>query len=381
MLFDLEEIPPGLVPWMIVRTHNYAIEQEGHRLHWQKGMFLSNGTHGEALLELRDQRFHIYTQATYPDYFIHVLRDTLSKLITDNWPGLKDRYAFAVPCRGEKNGEPCSGHFEIEALSQFANEGDETIRCQTCRTRQTIEELLYGLDKEDSHAKLIRLEEKMDGIHQKLDGFETLIANYSMTIMRAMANEAKDGPRLFTLEPVEGWQQWLPQRLFTGRYRLHLYCEAEGKQHSVRLGATDPRTGIYEFNAKREWLRQVAPYVNFITGVLKTILPLVSPTVSVFHGADSLDQSGLKHHLELAEKGTSQFLKELSSSESDGMQNGVLSEAARSGLLALHAFLREHDPNHEHIGLRRVPTYTGDYLWLCDKHYAEHQSKIPDVFT
>jgi Leucine-rich repeat (LRR) protein len=28
--------------------------------------------------------------------------------------------------------------------------------------------------------------------------------------------------------------------------------------------------------------------------------------------------------------------------------------------------------------LKRIPTYTGDYLWLCEKHYELSQSKIPD---
>jgi hypothetical protein len=42
MVFVMEEVPPGLVPWMIVRTHEYAFEKNGHRLHWQKGMFLRN---------------------------------------------------------------------------------------------------------------------------------------------------------------------------------------------------------------------------------------------------------------------------------------------------------------------------------------------------
>lgn len=50
----------------------------------------------------------------------------------------------------------------------------------------------------------------------------------------------------------------------------------------------------------------------------------------------------------------------------------------RSGILALHAFLREEDPNQERLGLHRVATYTGDFLWLCQKHYEDWQPKIPD---
>ena len=56
MVCSMEEDPPGLVPWMIVRTHDYAVEQtiptgNVHSLHWQKGMFLRHTPHGEAMLE------------------------------------------------------------------------------------------------------------------------------------------------------------------------------------------------------------------------------------------------------------------------------------------------------------------------------------------
>lgn len=61
------------------------------------------------------------------------------------------------------------------------------------------------------------------------------------------------------------------------------------------------------------------------------------------------------------------------------LKDGVLTEAERSGILALHSFLREVDPNQERIGLYSIPTYTGDFTWVCKKHYDLLQSKIPDV--
>ena len=120
MVCVMDEEPPGLVPWMIVRTHDYAYERSeanGHWLHWQKGMFLRNKSHGEAMLELRGREFHVYAEAVWPEYFINVLRRILHKLITDNWPGLENRYFFAVPCLEKKNGKPCDGRFDIEALA------------------------------------------------------------------------------------------------------------------------------------------------------------------------------------------------------------------------------------------------------------------------
>ena len=77
-------------------------------------------------------------------------------------------------------------------------------------------------------------------------------------------------------------------------------------------------------------------------------------------------------------EGTGRLLKDIDIVDQTRLRHGVLSEAERSGILALHGLLREIDPNHERLGLKRVPTYTGDYLWLCHRHYEEIQPKIPE---
>jgi hypothetical protein len=78
-------------------------------------------------------------------------------------------------------------------------------------------------------------------------------------------------------------------------------------------------------------------------------------------------------------EGTGSLLKDdIEISDSLRERKGMLSEVERSGILALHALLRELDPNHEKPGLWRVPTYTGNYLWLCRRHYDQMQPKIPD---
>ena len=84
------------------------------------------------MLEKRGREFHVYAQADWPEYFMNVLQHTLQKLITDNWPGMKDRYRFTVPCPEIIDGQPCKGRFNIQALRQFLAEGDTTVRCQEC---------------------------------------------------------------------------------------------------------------------------------------------------------------------------------------------------------------------------------------------------------
>jgi internalin A len=373
----MEDAPPGLVPWMIVRTHQYAYECRGddgrtHRLHWQKGMFLRNKSHGEAVLELREREFQVTAEAVWPEFFINLLRRTLQKLINDNWPGMKGRYYFGVPCRQSLNGRPCDGRFDIQALRQFLEEGDKTYRCQVCRTRQNIVELLYGFEQEDSREQLIRIETKLDQgfteVQQELEGIGSRLANYVMSILQAIASESKDGPRLFMLEPEDG--NW--RRPFQKRYRLHLWCEAESCQHPV----IEEGKGEYEVEVTREWVKSVAPYASFIAGVLKVIVPMVAPAVNIYFGSKTIDELDIKDHLEIMKEATKELAEDIEIP--DELRLGALSEAERSGLLTLHALLRKLDPHHAQLGLRRIPTYTGDYLWLCEKHYEQTQTRIPE---
>jgi internalin A len=370
MVCVMDETPPGLIPWMIVRTHDYAYPVGAHSLHWQKGMFLRNERHGEAMLELRGREFHIYAEAIWPEYFMNVLRQTLDKLITDNWPGLEGRYSFTVPCKNKE----CEGRFEIAALREFLNEGDETIRCQRCRQRQNIIELLYGFEDYDVRKSITKLQRTVEhGFADMGDEFEKLrsqIANNFLNTMKAMASEAKTGPRLFTIEPVDGRWQWVNKK-----YKLHLWCEAEDCQHPVYDGL-----GVYEFKMTSEWIAQIAPYANFIVVVMKTLLPMVAPSVNVLFGSGAFDQWKYKDHLNLIQTSLSSVLPEGIKVHDPGrLKDGVLTEMERSGILALHSFLRDIDPDQERIGLYRIPTYTGDFTWVCRKHYDLMQPKIPDV--
>ena len=205
-----------------------------------------------------------------------------------------------------------------------------------------------------------------------VEGLGSQIANYVMGIMHAIASEAKDGPRLFTVEPVDGdWKQ-----LVTKQYRLRLWCEADDCQHPV----DEDGKGLYEFQESAEWIRRVAPYAKFVAGVLSTAITVALPAASPFLGAVRFDESAVKRHLELVKDATGTMLdSDLEERGRSVTRDGLLSDEERSGLLALHAFLRKEDPTHQRLGLTRVPTYTGDYRWLCRTHYEAAQPRFPDA--
>ena len=143
---------------------------------------------------------------------------------------------------------------------------------------------------------------------------------------------------------------------------------------------------MYELEVSRNWLIKVAPYANLVSRVLKTVLPVAIPAANLYFGEDIMDNWTISQSLDAMKEGTGTLLEgdmavaELKP-EPGRFNDGLLSEAERSGILALHALLREKDPHHERLGLKRMPTYTGDYLWLCEEHYQAAQSIIPDEIT
>jgi hypothetical protein len=362
MVCLLEEDPAGLVPWMIVRTHDYATEFKGHRLHWDKGMFLRHGTHGEAFLEKRARELHIYAQGQWPEYFMNIIQNTLERLM-ENWPGMKDRYRFTVPCPEVIKGEACKGRFNIHALRQFLAEGDSTVRCQECSCKLSITELLMGFEERDMSVQLREIKEQ-------LAGMDSRIANYFMATLRAIADEGKNGPRLFTFQ--QRGADFSLKQLFTEPLELQLWCEAEGCQHPVY------DHGIYAIDKTRDWVTTIAPYANFVLGVLKTVSPIAAPAINVAFGAKTTETWGIKDKLDLT-KAILDKLPTVKVEHRSAKLNDVLTEPERSGILALHRLLNELDPTQAKLGLRRVTTYTGDYRWLCKHHYDAYQPNIPDV--
>ena len=106
---------------------------------------------------------------------------------------------------------------------------------------------------------------------------------------------------------------------------------------------------------------------------------MVAPAINVVNGPKTTETLGIKDQLDLAKAIIDKLPKEIKTSDRGSLQRDILSEPERSGILALHRLLNELDPTQAKLGLHRVPTYTGDYRWLCDDHYNAWQPNIPDV--
>ncbi len=369
LVCELSDEPPGLAPWMIVRTHRFASRPR----HWQRGTFLHYGEHGTALLELRRREYHITVRAAWPNYFMSVLRFTLEALIQRRWPGLEAR--FSVPCpRQEKSGrQQCRGRFPLNALYDFKAQGVDKVACMGgCQSHLDIDELLTGFKAPESRVQQDRIEELIE----QVAGIASAFAAQHMALMRALSSENRDCPRLFTLLPeeIDGWSS---AKIGKIRQRLTLWCEYTDGQHpTCPIGSGGD--GEYPFESSKEWLRAIAPYATTIARTLRTVLPIAGAAFKAGLDETLLKEIGPK--IQLMERLTSTLLKgdfDVPSAQEETDQ--LVTRADGAGLRELHSLLLELDPAKTWGNLKRVLTPAGDYLWLCPKHYGEYEPGLPKL--
>ncbi len=388
LVCQMNQSPPGLVPWMIVRTHPFATEP---RRHWIDGMYLEHGGHGKALMELHDRELAIKVWGAWPNYFMGNLRYTLEALIADRWPGLEWR--LSVPCPHTDKGKACKGRFPLETLYKLKGKNDN-IPCMICANAFDIDELLSGFSRNQT-LSLEKFTEQLGNIeryvlqnndilrsnHKILTEWSSKAAAWFNLLLRTIATETKDCPRMYTLLP-EKLNSWKEVHIGKEGYRLTLWCEMPGHEHpvcTIGSGKKDNKQcqrGEYIFSQPKEWLVKVAPYISFIARTIKVVVPVAGAAAKVGFDETLLKDMEVMPKLELMEKIADGLPKgALGRASEPDNQLGIINKAEGAGLRALKSLLQGLDKGSTWGGLRRskLPSKTGEFLWLCEKHYAEHQ--------
>jgi len=371
----MDEDPPGLVPWMIVRTHRY----NRRHLHWQKGIFLEHGQHGTALIEFFDRELTIQVRAEYPAHLTSILWGALEALIDDRWPGLKGKYKMTVPCPGhDEQGKACRERFPILMLQKRRADDKLTVNCNECGTDHQIDALLTGLGRP-------RIEETLDRIHADL---QKLLERRSVTsaelaevfgqLRRFMLDEKRACPGLFSLLP-ENLAKWNPKNWMKEAYRLTLWCEHPDEPHPCcPIGSGGQ--GEYVIKQANEHLKAIAPYAAVVARLLTTAASLAAP------GAGMMLQpaivGAIRPHLDMMNS----VAKAMLTGNIDAPTRIVTYVGTNIGpkkdiinLRALEALLSQLDPAKNWGGLRPAPTESNEILWLCPEHYREYVPDLPVI--
>ena len=172
------------------------------------------------------------------------------------------------------------------------------------------------------------------------------------------------GPQQF-VEPVEAGFLSLPTWI-SKKFRLTLWCE-HSRLPLPFLNPKGDKSGVYEFDVKRDWLVTVAPYLKVVATTLSLVLPAASAVARL--QIDDTAYKAVEKSLEDGKKAAESLLKggekladAIMEADPPDLEAGDRIRASGASLRRLHAFLKEKDPGFG--GLVRVLNKRQEFLWV-----------------
>jgi C-terminal of Roc, COR, domain/Ras of Complex, Roc, domain of DAPkinase/Leucine rich repeat len=407
-------IPEALVFRLLVLFHRYSLGRDDVRrsVHWQQGFLIQDRYGARALVRIENGRLTVRVRGAYPQRFLDHLAEEIQDYVEEFWPGLSAR--FAVPCGPACGlGAPGTGLFDVQKLIAQRDKGRSHFLCTVpeCDREADIAQLLQGIGVSGStdterlvavvqetvragfDAGWRRLDAGQDVGIQRIIGrledlddrakvhFARVEANLT-ALQRGLDDEAADGPRLFTLEPLAGSIRHPGATSI--RMRLALWCEHSRLPLSVLRG--NRKAGVYDLSMPREWWVKAAPLIRTTSVILKALLP-VSLSVAELELSDR-QWSAVQKQLGVGRDTVAPLVDRGQgvSADADGRGlppqhddgDGDLPVYAEGGLLrSLHETLRRKDPTF--ADLRRVRNSHGRYLWVDERYQAVYQPPLPEI--
>jgi internalin A len=391
----------GLFYQLIVRLHKYSLGRvnRNESIHWQRGLLLDDDYNGRALLEHVGNDVRITVRAPYPERFLSVLTYEVKWLVENFWAGL--RCEVMVPCIMPcGNNAPGTGLFEVQKLIESKRQKRPEYPCPACNEWQSIDFLLRNapsarpipiadeLFTEFAEVKdgLIAIRKRLIQQHgEALGRFDRLdistqrilsqVDDAFTKLMQALTDEAKDGPRLFSLVPVKR-TAFNPKEWTGEKFRLTLWCEHSRLPLSApKLNGEKDKRGVYELELTREWFKKAAPFLKVLTGTLSLVLPVASSAVKL--ALDDAAYKVIEEDLDLGQKcieatlgGGEKIGEWLGSGEAADLEHGEAIRARGSVLRELHSLLKEKDPGFG--GLVRVQNKRQEFLWVHERFEEEY---------
>ncbi|HKX26607.1 MAG TPA: COR domain-containing protein [Blastocatellia bacterium] len=388
----------GLFYQLIVRLHKYSLGRVNNdeSVHWQRGLVLDDDYNGRALLEHHGNDIRITVRAAYPERFLSVLTTEVKWLVENFWAGL--RCEVMVPCIDPCGKEtPGTGLFEVQKLIESKRRHRPEYPCPVCNEWQRIDSLLRNAPAaqrqpaEELWASFAEVQDELRNVRELLAGqhaeavgrFDRLdvgtqrilsqVDGAYTGLIQALIDEARDGPRLFSFQPMDpgffGWPNWISQK-----FRLTLWCEHSRLPLTSLNGSGDKR-GVYELDLPREWFVKAAPFLKALTGTLSLVLPAASSATNFLLNENTY--KAIEEELDFGQKSLDSVLEErqrsggwLSRTPRPDPEQGEAIEAQGAILRELHTLLKKEDPSFG--GLVRVRNKRQEFLWVHPRFEAEY---------
>lgn len=357
LLCVMGEQPPGIIPWLIVRTHRYTAG-----VHWQRGMQLKCDPHGEALVTLHDRELTISVVGQNPGHFLSILSDSVEHLIRQRWPGLK--YSLAVPCPLDEGAEQCAGRLRLQVLHKRRLAGHTTMVCPDCGEDLDLNQLLTGFPNPllSTGEKLARAGTNLGEPIDRRDTQPSVAAQILRTVLQAKVTDVPESPHLFTLVPATS-MGWSGSDTMSN-LRLTLWCQYPDGEHPLcQIGSDED--GEYVFRRRTKSITGIAPYALLVSRALRSVLPLAKLTAK--ETLISTLFENVEEQLGIMEK-TAEKMLEISGNADE-----------RQAVREYNTLLKAIDEKQRWGGLKRVLSAMGDYLWLCPVHYRVFEPTLPEI--
>jgi len=168
------------------------------------------------------------------------------------------------------------------------------------------------------------------------------------------ADEAKDGPRLFSFQPIEPGFFDRPKWMIA-KFQLTLWCE-HSRRPVPALNPPGDKRGVYELELPRKWLVKAKPFLKLMTTTLILALPVATKVA-----LDEAAYAAMKKELQLGQKTLDDATREGGDQGHDESED-VPMRAEGAVLRELHAILKAKDPTFG--GLVRVQNKRREFLWV-----------------
>lgn len=391
----------GLFYQLIVRLHKFSLGRVNYEesVHWQRGLVLDDDYNGRALLEHIGNDIRITVRAAYPERFLLALTYEVKWLVENFWEGL--RCEVMVPCI-----EPCgqrapgTGLFEVQKLIESKRSKRPEYPCPVCNEWQDIDCLLRNAPAARPNvayelvAEFAEVKQAVSGVRQLLvtqhgdstRRFDALDANQQIILskidsayaglLQALTDEAKEGPRLFSLVPVNR-SSFNPKSWTSAKFRLTLWCE-HSRLPLPELNKQDKKNakrGFYEIELKREWVKKAAPYLKFVGATWSLALPVAASAIKI-----SIDEAAFKEIedqldfgkecLEATVEGGEKMNDWLGQDGSLKLEHGEAIRAQGAILRELQALVKKEDISFG--GLVRVRNKRQEFLWVHPQFESEY---------
>jgi hypothetical protein len=367
----------GLFYQLIVRLHKFSLGRThwDNSVHWQRGLILDADYNGRALLRHIGNDVHITVRAPYPERFLGMLTEEVKYLVESFWEGL--RCDVTVPCLITPE---CKGLFEVSKLLENLKRDRKEQPCPICNEWQSIGQLLSNAPDATKPISIEALERQFASIQDKLDVVDTntqrIMSQIDKTytdLLKVLLDEAKEGPRLFSLIPVKR-SGFNPKEWSSEKFKLILWCEHIRLPLPV-INGKDSTKGVYDIELTREWFKKSAPLLKLMTGALSLALPVAASglPLAIDKAAyaffkDSIDFSKNIIDATLSASDKAELWKDKGDDVDLPQDIGIRAENA--ALRELHAFLKTKDPGFG--GLVRVMNKRQEFLWVHEKFASEY---------